>query len=399
MASSLLRALFCILLLGAICAFCASVARGQAPRVGASAEAWGQLYRPAGLVNLEARLRDHPWLRLEAQVWGGESALASQDQGDVVVLVLHARDPEGHGDLRAGRFVLASGAVRPVHLDGAHVRAQADKGTSLEVFGGVPVVPRFAARAYDWLLGGRAAQRFADHGALGVSFVERRDHGALMDRELGADLVFYLPHALSVSGRASYDLASRGVSEINVTGSWGQRQRRLELFGIVRNPSLLLPATSLFSVLSDVASHQAGVSGRVRVAPRLRLDGLLAYRGAGREHGVRALASANLWLDDEGKGAIEGNITRDGVGDAAWTGLRALFYRDLIDALRLGSEVELVLPDERRTGRLWPWARLSGRYAVNEHWHLGAAVEASASPQFSRMVQGLLRVGYEGGVL
>ena len=193
----------------------------SAQSYGGRIEGWGQTYRPAGIVSLEARTHAYPWLSAETQVWGGRSPLEPQGNGDVLVLALRARDPTGHGDLHAGRFVLSTGAVRPVHIDGAHLRGRLDVGTMLEAFGGVPVVPAFASRAYDWLAGGRLSQRLGEHGAVGASYVERRDHGREIDEELGVDLVVYMRSWLSLAGRTSYDLVSRGLSEVNVTTSLG----------------------------------------------------------------------------------------------------------------------------------------------------------------------------------
>lgn len=367
---------------------------------GFGVEGWAQTYRPAGLVQVEGRIKSYPWLAAEAQAWAGRSPSAEGGNGDLVVLALRARDAKGRGEASAGRFVLTTGAVRPVHLDGGYARGQTSFGFALEAFGGVPVTPRFQSRAYDWLVGGRASQRLSRFGVLGASFVERRQGGREVDQEVGGDLTVYMLSWLSAASRVSYDLVSRGLSEIQVTGSAGSSQKRIELFGSVRNPSLILPATSLFSVLSNTPSAQAGVSGRMRVAPRLTIDALAGYRQASDVFGVRARLAARLWLDDEGKGAIEGEVTRDGVKGSEWTGVRALLYHDLFAGFRLSGEVELVVADEARSGsRLWPWGRVSARYLVREVWLLSAGVEGSASPEFVKLFSGLFRVGYRMGTL
>lgn len=385
-----------LMLVACVCCAALTVPRAHAQRLGFGVDTWGQSYRPAGLVQVDTRLKAYPWLSAEAQAWAGNSPSAEGGHGDVVVLAMRAREQEGRAEASAGRFILTTGALRPVHIDGGYLRGQTPQGFGVEAFGGVPVTPRFSSRAYDWLVGGRASQRLASYGVLGASFVERRDHGRRIDQELGGDLTLYLRPNLSTAGRASYDLASRGLSEIQVTGAWGSSLRRLEAFAAVRNPSLILPATSLFSVLSNVPSAQGGLTGRMRVAPRLTLDSLLACRAASEAYGVRAKLTARLWLDDEGKGALEGEVTRDGVQGSEWTGLRALTYHDVFTALRLNAELELVIADAARNGsRLWPWARLSARYLARESWLFSAGVEGSASPEFVKVFQALLRVGYQ----
>jgi hypothetical protein len=230
---------------------------------------------------------------------------------------------------------------------------------------------------------------------LGTSFVERRQYGARIDQEVGADATAYPMRKLTLSGRFSYDLVSRGVSEVQANGAYGDVDQRIELFASVRSATLILPATSLFTVLSDAVSVQAGVSGRYRVAPRLRLGALAGYRGQGDQHGLRARAEATLWLDDEGTSAIEGALTRDGVAGQRWTGFRALMYRDLLEQVRVMAELELVRSDrDQGQGQLWPWGRISGRYVFLEDFSVSVGAEGSASPQFVRLFQALVRLAY-----
>lgn len=377
-----------------------AVRKAHAQPLALSVEGWGQTYRPAALTNLEARAHEYPWLTAEAQVWTGQVPREDGFVGDVVVLAAHLREPTGHADARVGRFVLSTGAVRPLHLDGASARVQNGWGTALELFGGVPVTPRFASRAYDWLVGTRLSQRVAGWATLGASYVERRDRGAEVDEEVGADLVVYPYRRVDVSGRFSYDLVSQGLSEIQATASLGDAERRVQVFTSLRNASLIIPATSLFSVLSEAVSVQAGASARYRLAPRLRVGGVLAYRGVDDAHGLRMRADATLWLDDEGDSAVEGAITRDGVEGQRWTGWRALVYRDVIERLRVMMEVELVRADRELQGsQLWPWGRVSSRYSFPKSFELSMGAEGSASPQFFRLFQALVRLAYVGGAL
>jgi hypothetical protein len=75
-------------------------------------------------------------------------------------------------------------------------------------------------------------------------------------------------------------------------------------------------------------------------------------------------------------------------------------YRDVIEALRLMAELELVRADDEGSGaHLWPWGRLSGRYVLFEHWQVSVGAEGSASPQFVRLFQALVRLAYVGGAM
>jgi len=121
---------------------------------------------PTGLVVLQGQDTQQPWVSAEGLVWAGATPSAT---GDVLVLAVHLREPHGYAELQAGRFVLATGAVHPVQIDGGRAIARAPWGSTVETFGGIPVVPRFGARSYDWLAGGRIAETVSDVGTLGFT--------------------------------------------------------------------------------------------------------------------------------------------------------------------------------------------------------------------------------------
>ena len=154
-----------------------------------------------------------PWLDAEALVWTGAGAGEPSSTGDVLVLMLRLREPHGYAEMRAGRFVLATGAVRPVQIDGVDAIVRAPWGSTVETFGGLPVVPRFGARAYDWLVGGRVAQRIANTATLGVSFVQRERTEKSPNKELGADLGRAPARWLDLAAFGAYDVESPGIAE------------------------------------------------------------------------------------------------------------------------------------------------------------------------------------------
>ena len=134
------------LVLGAL-ASCASsevrVARADPLRLRADALAESQgTASPTGLIVLQGQDSLKPWVDAEALVWAGAKPSLT---GDVLVLMVRLREPHGYGELRAGRFVVATGAVRPVQIDGAYALGRAPWGSTVEAFGGLPVVPRFGS--------------------------------------------------------------------------------------------------------------------------------------------------------------------------------------------------------------------------------------------------------------
>ena len=331
-----------------------------------------------------------PWIDVEGLVWGGARPDAS---GDILVLALRLHDLKGRTELRAGRFVLSTGAVRPVQLDGAKALARLPFGATIELFGGAPVVPRFATVPYDWLAGGRVAQSIGHRATAGVSYVQRRSHAELSDEELGADLTTMPVPWLDIAGRAAYDLTSPGFAEALLSAAARTKKTRLELFASHRSPSRLLPATSLFSVLGDFPSESVGTTLLWKAAPRLDLLGSVAGQQVGGTFGGNAWVRSTLRLDDLGVGYLGLEVRRQDVSTARWTGVRGVASLPIAARFRFSTEIEIAVADEPGgRGIVWPWGLMALSWRSGNGWEAAAAVEAGASPQNRYEVNALLRL-------
>jgi hypothetical protein len=111
-------------------------------RADAIADTQSERQSPTGLVVLQGQDNMRSWLDAEGLVWAGAKP---DPTGDVLVLALHLREPHGYGELRLGRFVVATGAIFPVQIDGAEAIGRTPWGLSLEAFGGAPV-GRFSSK-------------------------------------------------------------------------------------------------------------------------------------------------------------------------------------------------------------------------------------------------------------
>ncbi len=331
-----------------------------------------------------------PWVDVEALVWAGAKPSLT---GDVLVLSVRFREPHGYGELRAGRFVLATGAVHPVQIDGAYAIGRAPWGSSVEAFGGLPVVPRFGARSYDWMAGARVAQKTRQGIALGLSYVQRRAYGEVSAEELGADVAAAPLSWFDLAAFASYDLASPGIAEARASVAARWDTFRLELFASQLSPARLLPATSLFSVLGDLPSETLGATVRWRPAPRLEV----LASGAGQD--VAGGAGGNGWLrgtlklDERGDANLGLELRRVAVPGAEWSGVRITAILPLGRGFRYSSEVEVVAPDQPAgRGVAWPWGLAAISWRSRDGWEMGAAVEASSSPLRRYEADALARV-------
>jgi hypothetical protein len=354
------------------------------------ADALAETQSPTGLVMLQGSDRLRPWVDAEALVWAGAKPSTT---GDVLVLAMRVREPHGYGEVRAGRFVLATGAVHPVQIDGAHAVGRAPWGSKVEAFGGLPVVPRFGSRSYDWLAGGRLAQSLVSVATLGVSYVQRRENGEIADEEVGVDVAAAPARWFDVAARAAYDVTSPGVSEARASMAARWNDWRVELFGSELQPGRLLPATSLFSVLGDLPSQMLGGTARWRAAPRLDLLASGAGQLVGGELGASGWFRAALKLDDRGDGNLGLELRRVDVVGARWTGVRGVASAPLGRGFRYSSEIEVVVPDAPDgRGAAWPWGLTALSWRSRDGWDVACAVEGSSTPEHRYETDALVRV-------
>jgi hypothetical protein len=350
---------------------------------------------PAGLLVLQADGQEGPFVAAEALVWltggvaaGGVGDAEGQDiEAQALVVAVRAR--RAGSEVRLGRLVVTAGGLRPQHMDGASGRVRLPRRFALEAFAGSPVAPGGEGRDWDWLAGGRASRSIGDWGSAGVAYLHRRDNGRVTTEEAAADAGVQATGWLDLSGRGAMDLIHGGLAEAQATASARRGAWRFEVYGTQRSAYRLLPATSLFSVLGDSPSRRLATTARWRAAPRLDLFADAGGLEAGGEWGELAAGRAALRLDDRGAGALTGELRREGVPGASWTGARATARLPPIAGLRFALEGELALPDEQ--DRVWPWGLLAVSRRFGD-WETAAAVEASSSPTEVYRVDGLARL-------
>ncbi len=372
----------------------------QAEPLRLRADALATTSSPAGLLVLEADGEPTEGTLAEAVVWTAGSRELGDASGDVLVATIHGRSENGRIEGRLGRFVSTLGALRPIHLDGGTGHVRLPKRFDLELVAGMPVLAVAndelmgsitTERSWDWYVGGRISRRLGEWGAVGVAYGQQRDYGRKAMEELAVDTGLTLGKRSDVGARLAYDLANPGVAEAMMTATYRTKSVRTDVYVSQRAASHLVPATSLFSVIGDVPSQRAGVLATYKFAPRLDL---IADVGARRiaastemtddEYGVELTGRARLRLDDRGASALTGELRRSGVGTDTWTGLRGAARIALPRKLSVATELELVIQDDDHgRGSVWPWA-LAALAGERGRWQAAVAVEASATPEYSR---------------
>jgi hypothetical protein len=358
------------------------------------ADALAESQPPVGLVVLQGQDKIRPWIDAEGLVWAGAKPSVT---GDVLVLTVRLREPHGFGEVRGGRFVVTTGAVRPVQIDGGWIIGRTPWGLSLEAFGGAPVVPRFGPRAYDWLVGARLAQSVFSWGKVGFSYVQRREDGEISNEEVGVDLAAAPARWFDLAARAAYDLTSPGIAEARVSTATRFDAWRVEVFAAQTSPSRLLPATSLFSVLGDFPSQTLGSTVKWKAAPRLDVLGVGAAQAVGDELGYNASLRTLLRLDDRGVGSLGLELRRQDVSTAQWSGVRGTATQPLGRGFRFSTEVEIAAPDHPDGhGSVWPWGLMAFAWRPTTQWGKGwetaAAIEAASTPVHRYETNALIRL-------
>jgi hypothetical protein len=373
----------------------ASVAQAEPYRL--RVDAFTESPDPAAFVMLSASARERTPLLVDAEalVWTGAALGADsslEPRGEAVIASVRLRDPTGYGELRFGRLMYSGGAVRPLHLDGAVAAARAPTGAELQVFGGLPIQPGFAGRGDDWLVGMRATQAASEHGHAGFSYWQERDAGRLSRSELGLEGSVLPLRSLALRGTAAVETVRFGLAEARVSATLQDGRNRLELFGLRRSPSLMMPATSLFASLGSYDADALGLTGSLRAAPRLEMSTTTTVERVSERPGATTAARAELTLDDEGKGAIGLEARRVFMPDTSWTGARVWARVPFCEELGGSAEVEVAAPDDPRgRGVVWPWGILALRWQPIAALDVAAAFEASSTPQYSLGLGGLLR--------
>lgn len=375
----------------ALCALAVSSTASAEPyRLRADAVGYTQQPQsPVGLIVLQGEDQSRPWINTEALVWAGNGT----NNADALVMMVRVHDPHNWGELRLGRQFITAGAVRPVHLDGADARTRLPTGTTVEVFGGVPVQPQLAYNSYDWVSGARLGQKISHDTSAGVSYLQRRETGRLAYEEVGFDFASAPARWFDVATRGAWDLVTPGLTEAGASLAGRFGKLRPELYAMHRSPSRMLPATSLFSALGDTPSDVVGAAVPWRLFPRLDLLPMAGARIVAGEVGLDATLRTTLRLDDRGDGALMLEVRRQDSLPERWTGVRFGARVPITRRLRASTELELVAPDDSRgRGTLWPWALVAMRYSLWDKWEIAGAVESASTPRNAFELNGMLRL-------
>ena len=258
------------------------------------------IFENVSLTVADVRLRYVEDLRLVVAGWGELEFLVTDSKlgatGDLDIGYVEGKIFRRHLQLRLGRQLVFGGAARAQPMDGASATIAIRRHLALNIYGGVPVTPRFGVHQGDFMTGGRLSWRATVDSEVGLSYIEVLKDGLQGRQDLGADGRWRVRRSLTLTGYALLSLIELRLVEADVAANW-QPRTTLQVGADYRrtSPDLFLPRNSILSVFSQETRDQVGANVWWRPLSRLKAEAdyhlILAEAGTGHEGGGRLTAT------------------------------------------------------------------------------------------------------------
>jgi hypothetical protein len=269
--------------------------------------------------------------------------------------------------VRGGRLFLFSDVGRGLRVDGGELilHPQTDlipAHITFDTYAGIPVIPLYGEepirgdrpdalrdplafaqgaarwnRPGDFAFGALAAARLDPSLDLAIGYAHQLEYSEIAREDIVGRLRWDPDPLISINGFGAYNLFARGLENAEIDASTViAKLARITLYGRTRQPTLLLPATSIFSVFGNETHREMGVesdvflskSSRASIAGEMRQTD--AEGGAGHALGYRLTAAYRTELPHlrHGRGVLSYERLEDG-----WFGR--------YDYLRAGAELPI----------------------------------------------------------
>ncbi|HUJ28470.1 MAG TPA: hypothetical protein VLW85_20755 [Myxococcales bacterium] len=342
-------------------------------------------------------------VRIVARGWGRVTLGLPLDDhrtaGDVDSLFFEGRLFQRHLTLRLGRQMVTGGAARATQIDGAFARIVA-KGVGAELYGGVPVDPRFAAARGDAIAGGRLFWNPAFDSELGASAVYALKRGYVARKDAGFDASVTPVRPLTLSGLAQWSVDDRRLEEARLA-ALVQLAPQLQIVGDVQRtaPDLFIDRNSIFAVFAEELRDEAGGEIVLRPLRPLSLSADWHWLRVEGGHGQRGGFRGTLRTGEDGSLGVELRLLTQ--PDNGYKEARLFWIRRLDPAFTLTVDLdgywlerELSLFAQKRslvaTGTLG--------WAVDEAWEAMLAGSYGTTPYFEQRAEVAVRVAWKFGM-
>src|SRR5512140_1137980 len=355
--------------------------------------------------SLFARSDGTDWLkdvRVVARGWGrltlGTPFDDHRTAGDVDSLFLEGRLLDRRLLVRLGRQLAVGGAVRATQFDGATARGVIAQGFGVEMFGGVPVQPRFAQATGDVLAGGRAFWSHAFDSEVGASFVYAQRRGFVSRKDVALDGTYTPLRAVTLSALAQWSLEEERLAEAKLQALWELTQKLQITADVQRTaPDLFLDRSSIFAVFAEEERNEAGGEVVYRVLSPLSLSADWHWLRVEGGHGHRGGARATWRTPTGGSFGAELRLLTE--PDNGYKQARIFAIRKLRHDVTLTVDFDACwLEREINTEKRSFVGTATAGWAINQSWEAMLAGSLGTTPYFERRAEVIARLTYRFGL-
>jgi hypothetical protein len=358
-------------------------------------------YETVALTLSDVRLRHIDDIKLVIVGWGGlqigAAPVLSDGTGDLTLGFVEGKLLDRRLVLRLGRQLVFGGAARAQPLDGASATVRIWRRIALDLYGGVPVTPRFGVHQGDFMSGGRIYWRPTVDSEVGASFLEMLADGRQARQDLGVDARYRPLRSLVLTGYALLSLVELRLAEGDVAAVW-QPLTTLQLDVDYRRvaPDLFLPRSSILSVFSQETRDEAGSNVWWRPISRLRLEGdyhlLRDEAGLGHRGGARASAALGRFF--ETTIAVETRVLRLATGSGYAQG-RLYVIQRLATAWVATLDLDLYALAQPINGRTLSFTSAATLgWDIAPRWRAVVTAIADTTPQVERRFECMAKLVY-----
>ncbi len=359
------------------------------------------VYQNVALTVSDVRLRHVDDLKLVVAGWGELSFLITDSKlgatGDLDLGFVEGKVFDRRLELRAGRQLVFGGGARALPIDGGSATWRIWRGLGLNVYGGVPVTPRFGVHQGDAVGGGRFFWRPNVDSEVGASFIEMLNDGLQARQDLGLDARWRAHRTLTLTGYALMSLLELRLAEGDIAAVW-QPLSQLQVEGDYRRtaPDLFLPRNSILSVFSQESHDEAGGNVFYRPLSRLRLEGdyhaIVDEVGFGQRGGARL--STSLGAAFETTLAAELRFLRLATHNGYTQG-RVYAISRLTQTMVATVDVDLYVLEQPINGQTLSFTGAATLgWDLSPRWRAVVTAIADSTPQVDRRFEGMVKLVY-----
>jgi hypothetical protein len=351
-------------------------------------------------VSLTAKGMAAPWgvqdLALHFSAWGRTNPLdpgRERGAGEVDLACVQGKALDRALTLSLGRQLVTGGAARALSLDGLHAGFRPFSALGLELYGGAPVIPRFATARGDALAGARATLRHPA-GDISASIIGLLDHGTTARKDAGADARLSLLPTVTLAGHAVLSLLESRLSDAEIGAQWHPFPR-LELNANARRqaPDLFLPRTSLFTVFAEETRDEVGGDVFIELGHRLTLHVESHFLKTEQGPGLDATARLALRLGSQGSASVQAQ--RLDAGGSGFSRARIHFVGRTSETILLAFDADGLLLDKPVNGQTRSTtATASMSYALARGFYAVLSATGGATPFFSRRLEIMAKLAF-----